>query len=240
MLSAARGGRCAICRLCRGGGRAGARRGRGAGAQVGGFLGAGAGVVEEQDEGAVAQRERSVGGQAGQQVLDLFAFEEEGFWRGGALDRDGGDLLADGEHFRCPCGDVLEEAVQGGQPLVAGADVVAAVLLEVAQEGHDLLEGEVGEGQAGDLAALGGGGECQEEPDGVAVAADRGGAQAFDRDEVVSEEGVQDRSERLGRFMAPPGSRRARRRPRTGGWLGPAAAGSSSGRPMSSVVRRGP
>src|SRR5262249_42879010 len=83
-------------------------------------------------------------------------------------------------------------------PLVAGADVVAAAFLQVPQEGQDLLEGEVFQGQAGDLAPLGGGGECQQEPDGVAVAADRGGPQPFDRDQVVSEVGVQDRSERLG------------------------------------------
>ena len=87
------------------------------GAQVGGLLGAGAGVVEEQDQGAVPQCERAVAGQVAQEVFDLVLFEEPGFWRGGALDRDGGHLLAGGEHFRFPSGDVVEQAVQGGQPL---------------------------------------------------------------------------------------------------------------------------
>ena len=167
-------------------------------AQAGDLLGAGAGVVEEQDQGAVPQRERAVAGQVAQEVFDLVAFEEPGFRRGGAFDRDGGDLLAGGEHVRGASGDVVEQAVQGGQPLVAGAGVVAPVVLEVAEECHHPVEGQVGEGQAGDLAALVGRDEHQEQPHGVAVAAHRGGAEAFDRDQVAGEERVQDRAERLG------------------------------------------
>jgi hypothetical protein len=49
------------------------------GAQAGGLLRAGAGVVEEQDQGAVPQRERAVAGQVPQEVFDLVAFEEPGF-----------------------------------------------------------------------------------------------------------------------------------------------------------------
>jgi hypothetical protein len=68
--------------------------------------------------------------------------------------------------------------------------VVAQVLLEVAEEGHDLVEGEVGEGEAGDLAALVGRGEHQEQPHGVAVAAHRGLAESLDRDQVAGEKRV--------------------------------------------------
>ena len=49
--------------------------------------------------------------------------------------------------------------VDRGEALVAGADVVAAVLLEVAQESEDPLEGEILERQARDLAVLLGGDE---------------------------------------------------------------------------------
>jgi hypothetical protein len=167
-------------------------------AQAGGLLRAGAGVVEEQDQGAVPQRERAVAGQAAQEVFDLVALEEPGFRWGSAFDRDARHLLAGGEHVRCPSGYVVEQAVQGGQPLVAGAGVVAPVLLEVAEEPDDAVEGEVGEGEAGDLAPLVGRDEHQEEPHGVAVAAHGGGAEAFDRDQVAGEERVQDRAERLG------------------------------------------
>jgi hypothetical protein len=52
--------------------------------------------------------------------------------------------------------------VQRGEPLVAGAGVVAPVLLEMPEELHDPVEGEVAERQAGDLAALVRGGERQE------------------------------------------------------------------------------
>ena len=45
-------------------------------AQVGGLLGAGAGVVEEQDQGAVPQCERAVAGQVAQELFDLYAFED--------------------------------------------------------------------------------------------------------------------------------------------------------------------
>jgi hypothetical protein len=77
-------------------------------AQAGDLLGAGAGVVEEQDQGAVPQRERAVAGQVVQEVFDLVALEEPGFGRGGALDRDGRDLLAGGEHVGGASGDVVE------------------------------------------------------------------------------------------------------------------------------------
>jgi hypothetical protein len=88
--------------------------------------------------------------------------------------------------------------VQGSQPLVAGAGLVAPVLLEVADESEDPLEGQVSEREAGDLAALVGRGEHQEQPHGVAVAAHRGRAEPLDRDQVVGEERVQDRAEELG------------------------------------------
>jgi hypothetical protein len=49
------------------------------GPQVGDFLCAGAGVVEEQDQGAVPQRERAAAGQVVQEVFDLVALEVPGF-----------------------------------------------------------------------------------------------------------------------------------------------------------------
>ena len=50
------------------------------------------------------------------------------------------------------------------------------VVLEVPQEPHHPVEGEVAEGQPGDLAALVRRGEHEQQPDGVAVAAHRGRA----------------------------------------------------------------
>ena len=122
-------------------------------AEIGGFLDAGAGVVEEQHQRPVAQRVPPADRQVLQELLDLVAFQEPGFrWRD-AFGRDRGDLLADHQHLRRAGGDVLEQGVDRGEPLVAGADVVAAVLLEVTQERDDPLEGEIPDRQPGDLAS---------------------------------------------------------------------------------------
>ena len=99
--------------------------------------------------------------------------------------------MADAEHLGVPGGDVVEQGVHRGESLVAGAGVVAAVLFEVSQESDDPIEGEIAELQAGDLAALVGRGEYQQQPDRVAVAAHRGWAQPLDGDQVVDEERVQ-------------------------------------------------
>jgi hypothetical protein len=157
-------------------------------AQVGDFLHACAAVVEEQQQGAVAQRESAVVGQVGEQVLDLVAFEELRLGWGGAFHWDGHDPLADAEHLWCAGGDVVEQRVQRGEPLVAGADVVATVVFEVAQERDDPFEAEVGQLQAGDLGPLVGGDEQQEQADGVAVAAHRRRSQPLDGDQVLEEE----------------------------------------------------
>ena len=77
------------------------------------------------------------------------------------------------------CGDVLEEAVQRGESLVAGADVVAALLFEASQERDHPLAGQIIKRQARDPAALLCGDEHEQEPDRVAVAAHRAGRRPF-------------------------------------------------------------
>jgi hypothetical protein len=81
--------------------------------------------------------------------------------------------------------------------------MVAPVCFEVAQEAGDPVEGEVFEPQSGDLAALVSGREGQQQPDGVPVAAHRGGAQALDRDQVIGEIRVQERPHGIGRGHGP-------------------------------------
>jgi hypothetical protein len=61
--------------------------------------------------------------------------------------------------------------VDGGEALVACADVVVAVDLEVAEEANEALEGEIGEHEPGDPTSLVCGDEHQEQPDRVTVAA---------------------------------------------------------------------
>ena len=126
----------------------------------------------------------------------LVAFEEVRLGGRCPLHGDGRDLLADAEHLRLSGGDVVEQRVQGRQALVAGPDVVVAVVLQVAQEAEDLFEAEVLDVELGDLRSLVLGHEAQQEPDGVAVAAHRRRPQPLHRDQVVEEEGVDQRPER--------------------------------------------
>ena len=135
-------------------------------------------------------------GQASQQRLHLVAFEEVRLGGCCPLHGDGRHLLADAEHLRFPPGDVVEQGVQGRQTLVAGADMIVAVVLQVAEEAEDLLEAQVLEAELRDLRSLLFGDEAQQEPDGVAVAAYRRRPQPFHRDQVVEEEGVDQRPER--------------------------------------------
>ena len=56
-----------------------------------------------------------------------------------------GDPLADAEHLGFSAGQVVEETVDGRQALVAGAYVVLAVDLEMAEKADHPVEGEVPE-----------------------------------------------------------------------------------------------
>jgi hypothetical protein len=57
------------------------------------------GVVEEQQERPVSQGEPAVVRQAAEELFDFISFEEACLWRGHPLHRDGGYLLAGGEHL---------------------------------------------------------------------------------------------------------------------------------------------
>ena len=165
--------------------------------KIGDLLCPSAGVVEEQEQGSVSQGEPSAALQAAEQGLDLVAFQEAGLGRCGPFHRDGGHPLAHGERLGFTGGDVVEQRVHGGQTLVAGSDVVVALVLQVAQEAHDPVEGQVVDGQLGDLGLVVVGHEPQQEHDRVPVAAHRRRPQALHGDEVVDEERLDQRPDGL-------------------------------------------
>ena len=165
-------------------------------AQVGNLLGPRPGVVEEQQQRPVPQGESPIAGQASEELLDFVAFEVARLGRSGSLHRDGHHPLTDSEHLWVTAGDVVEEGVQCRQALVAGSGVVTSVLFQVAEEAEDALEAEVTDVELGDLGALVGGDEAQQESHGVSVAAHRRWAETFHRDQVVDEERVHERAER--------------------------------------------
>jgi hypothetical protein len=84
-------------------------------------------------------------------MLDLVAFEEPGLGQRDSFGRDRRNLLAAHQHLRRAGGEVLEQGVDRGGPLVAGADVIPAALFEVAQEADDPLEREIADRRFGDL-----------------------------------------------------------------------------------------
>ena len=168
-------------------------------AQIGHLGGAGPCVVEEHHHGPVSQGQSTARGQPTNELFDLVAFEEVGFGRRGAFHGDGGDALADSEHLRRAGGDVVEERVDGSKALVAGADVVVPVSLEMTKESEDPLEAQIFQGKSSDPAALVVGYETKKEPDGVAIAVHRCRPETLDGHQMVDEERVQDVAERRDR-----------------------------------------
>ena len=164
---------------------------------------AGAGVVEEQQKCPVTLSEPSLCGQVFEQVFDLVAFKEVGFGGRCPFRWDCRDLLAGCEHFGVAAGDVVEQCVHDGEPLVAGPRVVSSIVFEVAEEPDHEIEIEVGDGELRDLGVSVGGSEAQQDPDRVAVAADRGWAKPFDGHEVIDKERMDGRSERDADHVRP-------------------------------------
>ncbi len=66
-----------------------------------------------------------------------------GIGQRGSLDRDRRDLLAGCEHLGHTHRDVSEEGVQRGSTLIARADGVPALLLQVLQERQNAFECQI-------------------------------------------------------------------------------------------------
>jgi hypothetical protein len=134
-----------------------------------------------------------------EEILDFVPLQEARFRWSQTLAWHSRHALADDEHFGRSPSDVFEHAVQGGQALIARANVITTVDFKMLEKADDPLEGEVAKRKACDLAMPIGSSELKQEPDRVAVAAHRGGTQALHRDQVVHEERMQDWSLRQSR-----------------------------------------
>ena len=195
-------------------------------AQVGGFLDARAGVVEEQQQRPVPQREAAVAGQVGAGGLRPRRVRGTGFragrrvssgWRRPAGRRRASPVTgrrctrtgcAGRPAAGCGCGCGCPGRAPGGAgtPTTRSkvrSSRVSRVILQPLSAATNSRNSRIG----------------------VPVAADRGGAQALDGDQVVGEEGVQDGPSGWAWVIAPPPSRPARRTPRSGGWPRPSSAG---------------
>src|SRR3972149_5126288 len=164
--------------------------------QVRDLLGPGAGVVQKEQQGAIAQRAPCARRHAGEEGLDVAAFEETSLrWRH-PFAGDACDLFRDGEQLRDPASEVVEEGAEDREPVVARPGVIGPTVFEGLQEAKDPSRRQGAQRQLGDAASGVIRDEAQEEPQPVAVAGDRGWTQTLGGLQVVEEEGVDHLPER--------------------------------------------
>ena len=148
----------------------------------------------------------------------------------GAFGRDGEHPLDGAGVLGMLQGEVAEQRVDRGQPVVAGGHAVVSVAFEVVQERGDQRRVELGDVEGAGCLAGAFGGEGQQQPEGDLVGGDRVRARGALADQPVGEVGLQRRA----RARSWPGSeacRRAVRRP------APSAPGNGGQVPVG--VRRG-
>ena len=144
-------------------------------ARVGGFLGAGAGVIEESENGQVAYAVGPGGARLGEKRFEFLAAEGvDGFGRD-PFDGDSEDAFGLSFESRGMKGEVLKEALDGGQAQVTALGTVASAadgVLQVGQEGENGLGVDILNGQ-GLRSAFSGAEVGKQELEGIAVALDR-------------------------------------------------------------------
>jgi hypothetical protein len=164
---------------------------------------------------APADPGRLVGG--GEQRLELELGEQRDQFVIVALGRDGQDALDRGGVLGVAQRGVAKQRADRRQARVAGADRVAALVFEVIQERADQRRLEVVDVEsAGRLDGVLRG-ECQQQPDRVAVRCDRVRAGVLLAGQPVGEKGLQRRCQK------------AHRAPSSARWSWSAASASSSG-----------
>ena len=99
-------------------------------------------------------------------------------------------------------GEVAEQRVDRGQPVVAGGGAVVAVAFEVIEERGDQRRVELGDVQGGGGLAEASGGEGQQQPEGELVGADGVRAGRALPDQPIGEVGLQ-RGRQRGHGRAP-------------------------------------
>lgn len=106
---------------------------------------------------------------------------------------------------------MLDEAVEGRAPVIAGGGGVRAVGVDVIEEAGDHVDVEVAEAQQRDLSASAKGGELEQELERVPVGADRKPARPTLTWQIVYEEGLDEREQLPWRRFAHRGGHALRR-----------------------------
>ena len=165
------------------------------GPQVEDLLDAGAGVEHRDQQGVIAAAGAGGAIHAGQHGGDLLVLQVRDGPRPGAFEGDPEHPLGLIQMRGLLGGQEAGEGMDGGQPDVAGGRAHLALLLEVLEERHDVLHGEIGDVEGGDRPARGAGEEAEEQDRAVAIAADRVGTHAPDGGQVLTEEGPERRGQ---------------------------------------------
>src|ERR1700678_2248086 len=156
--------------------------------QVGDLLHAGAGIVEEQQQCAVAQRKLAVAWESSEKCLDFFSRERMHRRLRAALDRNRRDLLALSQSIRVATRNELEERVKGAESLIACGNAIVPLLFEMSKKRQYPFKAEIFWREFADLTMSVGSGKLKEQTQSITVAAHRALPQALLLDEVAHEE----------------------------------------------------
>ena len=115
--------------------------------QFGDFIGTGAGVVEESQEGIISLSLAGGSIRSLQEGVHLLFFPERDEAIRALAKRHGADLRGPFPIFGAPLGDKVCEGMQGSQTLVLSARTAVAALFQIGQKAPDSCRGEVEEGE---------------------------------------------------------------------------------------------
>ena len=141
------------------------------------FGDASAGVVKEQQERMIAPALLGAAIGSGEHCVHLRLVHIGEFVAGEPLERNGAYLAAPGDMFRAAFGDESCHRVDGGEPLVAGANGASSALFKMIEEAAQHLARQVEDIKTIHRLALLGGGMGHQQRECVAIAALRVPAQ---------------------------------------------------------------
>jgi len=160
------------------------------------FLHPAPGVVQHQQECAVAEDKAALGWQLAKERRDLVPVEKASFGRRDAFARNRGHLLCDRETFGHAPPEKLKERMQDRQPVVARPPVIVADVFEMLEEPQDTIEAERIEGDLREPTRHIGRNEDEKEPQGIPMGLDRARPEALLEWELVGEKRVEQGAKR--------------------------------------------
>ena len=165
-------------------------------AEVRGLLDARAGVVQHEEERAIAFSGPRTGREAGKEGFHLAAVHVTGLRRRYAFGGHAEDPLRGRHALRHPIADVRKEGAQHRQPMVSRAHVIVSIRFERPEEGQDAVGGQGAQGERNHGPADVLRDKAQEEPHPVAIARDGRRTESLRHRQIVDEERMENLPER--------------------------------------------